>query len=131
MERSQWFLAVCLVPLSLACPATTKIALKNDSSTEIEVLSAYSDAVLTRIAPSGTETAVYNQDCVRIRTGNVILEYRPTMPPAAYYEVRTFWVLLSATFTRDSDLEITPWDGHADGYPDISLERGCEPVAAQ
>jgi len=133
MNRLQRLLAVCLVPLLVACPATTKIALKNDSTTEIEVLSAYSDAVLARIEPSGSETVVYSQDCLRIRTGGGILEFQPTIPPAAYCEVRTFSVLVSATFDRSHDLEIIRRDGPAESFPNLSLARGCaeKPMAGK
>lgn len=133
MERLNWFLLLSLAALAVACPATTKLVLWNDSPAEIEVLSAYSDAVLARIAPSTSETVIYNQDCFRIRKGSETLEFQPAIPPDRYVEVRTFNVRISATFTRDNELEITPLGDQIGTDPNISMKRGCplRPKATQ
>jgi hypothetical protein len=102
-----------------------KIVLSNGSPTDIEVLSAYSDAVLARIAPSNSATTIYNQDCLRIRRGTEILEFRPVIPPDRYIDARVFSVRISALFTQSNELKITPLDSRVGTDVTISLPRGC------
>ena len=125
MNQFKRLLVACLAVVAVACPVTTKVVLRNDSPADIEVLSAYSDAVLSRIAPSSSGTAIYSQDCLRIRTASEILEFETTIPPDSYIDVGTFSVRISATFTPDNDLEITPLDSQAGAHPNITLKRGC------
>jgi hypothetical protein len=119
---------ILLSSLFAACPATTKVVLRNESANEIEVLSAYSEAVLATIAPAATETIVYNQDCFRVRSDGEVIGFQPVVPPPEYIEVRTFHVRIFGVFTKGNDLEITPLEGREGEDPNIPLKRGCEPT---
>ena len=122
--REQWAL-VSSAALLIACPATTKVSLQNDSSSEIQVIAAYSDAVLATIAPGESETVQYNQDCFRIEARGMLIEFPPAHPPDDYAEVGTFGVTIFAVFTRDEQLELTHPAGPKIGRHNFTVEPGC------
>jgi len=116
---------VLLASISIGCPAMTKVVLRNESSNAIDVLSAYSDAVLGRIPPNMSEVIVYNQDCFRVRSAGRVLGFYPVVPPDQYIEVDTFSTRIFAIFTESQGLEITAIRGEQSDSPNISLELGC------
>ena len=121
----RWLSMFTLAVLLTGCPATTKVVLRNESLGKIEVLSAYSDAVLASIEPGSTETVVYNQDCFRVRKEDSVIGFRPIVPPDRYIEVRTFSVRIFGAFTKDDGLESTRLESHEGKDPNIPLARGC------
>jgi len=124
MRPVRWPVVIAAL-LTSACPATMQVALRNDSPEEIEVLSAYSDAVLARIAASSSEDVPFGQDCFRVRAGGQVLEFQPAIPPDAYIEVGLFRTRISATFTRSNEVQITPAEAHPSTDAGIGLKRGC------
>ena len=114
-----------LAALLVACPSTTKLSLRNDSSSEIEVISAYSDAVLASIAPGESETVLYGQDCLRIEARGRLFEFPPALPPDGYTKVGTFGVRIFAVFTPEEQLELTHPAGQTLERRNFTVEPGC------
>lgn len=113
------FITACLTFLQ-ACPVTIKVALKNEAKKPISVI--YSTGFKSEIEPEKTKKEHYNLDCIRIKIGENIFEYRTVMPPKKYFSHGVFSTSFNAVFTDDYRVRVYDKDSQDDF---IELEQGC------
>ncbi len=102
------------------CPATLKVVLKNEARQPITVV--YSTGFESEIKPSKTKKEHYKLDCIRIKMGENIYEYRAVMPPKEYFRSGVFSSSVNAVFTDDYRLRVYNKEKQDDF---IELDKGC------
>ena len=113
------FLLALILFLS-GCPSIMKIDLRNDSSEPIAVV--YETEYESEIAPGEVKREHYTLSCLKIKQGEVLHEYQPSIPPERYFAPGIFDSSLSATFTSDHRLIIFQKSAPNDSF---ELDRGC------
>lgn len=94
--------------------------LSNESEQPIVVV--YPTDFESRINPGKEKRGPYGNDCIRIKLGDDIHEYREIMPSDRYLHIGVFSVSINAAFTNDHRLLIYP-QGNREEY--IELQKGC------
>ena len=85
------------------CPASTEMKLRNETSKEIEVLSAYGDEIWASIPPGRTETVTFSRDCIRIKQATVTYEFEPILVPEEYVEIGLLSTSIRTIFTSTGE----------------------------
>lgn len=108
------------------CPATIKVALKNESQQSISVV--YPTGFESEIGPGRTKKEHYKLDCIRIKSGDNVHEFRTVMPPDKYFRTGVFSSSINAIFTDDYRLRVYDKDEKDDF---MELAKGCENEATR
>jgi hypothetical protein len=112
--------AVCLN----GCPARYQIELLNETESAVAVLKPHSGTIEANIGPGERKIVEFPASCLVLQTSSRRFQYPRTIPSDPNcVEVRTFSVLVAATFTADQKLRIRRRAEMSDGATEV--EEGC------
>lgn len=101
-----------------------KVEVQNDTDEVIQILSGYSDVVLSEIEPGETEEVAYNFDCFRVKSATQLYEYKPVMPPEGYVKNGLFSSSFKAVFTSSKKFRI--YLDKKESKEELYLVSGCK-----
>jgi len=117
----QGIVVICCLAL-VGCPVTVKIAVTNESESEIAVF--YPTGYESRIGIGETKKEIYDFDCFWIKAEGQLYEYQPVRPPDNYFDVGPFSSTIYAVFT--DELEFKLYRKNGNNIDMIMLENGCD-----
>ena len=117
-----FFLFLCLI--ISGCPINTQIELRNDTDSNIYVLSSYSDYVLAEIQPQKSEKITFNKDCFRIKANEHLYEYKLLSYPEEIIKKNIFSTHFVARFNPMK--EITIYENNSQINEDLYFAKSCD-----